>query len=326
MTHSAFIAPRIWSRHVLLNRLQSVLLLGAMAGFLALLGWLLWGEQGIYILLLSGMLLALMNPVLSPQLVMRMYRATPLSEYEVPLLHEAVQELARRAGLPQAPRLYYLPSSMVNAFSVGRGRQAAIGVSDGLLHTLNGREAIGVLAHEISHVRNHDTWVMGLADLFSRLTSTMSLFGQILLFVNLPLLLFSAATINWFAIIALILAPTLSALAQLGLSRTREYDADLNAVRLTGDPQGLALALAKLERIQAAWLERIILPGRGIPEPSLLRTHPPTEDRIRRLLSLQTLLDDTLSGLSLSEDSPARHLAQGGIKRPPGWHLSGLWH
>jgi len=79
-------------------------------------------------------------------------------------------------------------------------------------------------------------WVMGLADLFSRLTSTLSLFGQFLLLLNLPLLMFSNVGISWFAILILIFAPSISALAQLGLSRTREYHADLNAVRLTGDP------------------------------------------------------------------------------------------
>lgn len=326
MTPSGTIPASTWSRHTLLNRAQTTLLLGVMAAFLALLGWLLWGAQGIYILLISGGLLVLINPVVSPQLVMRMYDARPLTEQEIPALHQAVRELARRAGLTRPPTLYYVPSSMVNAFAVGRPDQAVICISDGLLRTLNIREAIGVLAHEISHIRNHDTWVMGLADLFSRLTSTLSLFGQVLLLVNLPLLMFSDVSIDWFAILILIFAPILSTLAQLGLSRSREYDADLNAARFTGDPQGLAEALVKLERVQGAWMKRIFLPGHGIPEPSLLRTHPPTEERIRRLLSLQLPTDTTRPGLILTGDSPARHLRHAGIERLPGWHLGGLWH
>lgn len=315
-----------WIRHALLNRVQSVLLLAVMAGFLALLGWLLWGRDGIYTLLFSGALLLLMNPVITPQLVMRMYRAQPLAEAEAPTLHQAVRELAQRAGLPHTPALYYVPSSMINAFAVGRRNQAAIAITDGLLRTLNTREIVGVLAHEISHIRNNDTWVMGLADMFSRLTSSLSLFGQILLLINLPLLMLSAVTINWFAIFILIFAPTLSALAQLGLSRTREYDADLNAALLTGDPEGLAQALAKLEQAHGTLMERIFLPGRGIPEPSLLRTHPPTEERIRRLLSLQRPAGVQRFKLASNTGPAADQLARSAIERVPGWHISGLWH
>ncbi len=128
---------------------------------------------------------------------------------------------------------------------------------------------------------------MGLADLFSRLTSLLSLLGLSLLLLYLPLALLTQVEFNGLALLLLVLAPHLSALAQLGLSRTREYDADLNAAALTGEPEALARALVKIEQLQHGWWERILLPGRKIPEPSLLRTHPPTAERVERLLQLR---------------------------------------
>jgi len=311
-------------QHSLANRLQSLLLLGIMAGFLALLGGILWGSDGIFMLLFSGSLLILFNPVARPGLIMRMYRATPLSAAEVPALHSALQELCRRARLPQSPALYYVPSKALNAFAVGRHNEAVIALTDGLLRSLDQRESIAVLAHEISHIQNNDTWVMGIADLFSRMTSALSLFGQLLLLINLPLILISSISISWFAIALLIFAPNLSALAQLGLSRTREYNADLNAVRLTGDPQGLASALLKIERGSGSVFERILLPGRNIPEPSLLRTHPPTEERVRRLMELKA--SPAESSITPFAQYPATHIPHPGIRRPPRRHISGLWY
>ncbi len=314
--------PNIWYRHALTNRLHSLLLLTVMGGFLMLLGWLLWGGSGLVLLLLFGAALLLLNPVLTPQLIMRMYRATRLTPSQVPALHSALTELARRAELPTVPALYYIPSSMLSAFTVGRRSEAAIAVTDGLLRTLENREAIGVLAHEVSHIRNDDTWVMGVADMFSRLTSMLSLFGQFLLILNLPLILLSNISIHWFAILILIFAPNLSALAQLGLSRTREYDADLNAARLTGDPEGLARALVKIEQRSGSFMERIFLPGRRIPEPSLLRTHPPTEERVRRLMELKP----PAHPLHPQMESLLEPVFGSRIEHPPRWRVTGLWH
>ena len=315
----------VWYQHALANRLQTFLLLLVMAVFMALLGGLLWGDVGALILLLGSLVMALFTPGITPQLVMRLYRAQPLSRREAEGIYRIVEALSRRAGLDKTPTLYYVPSGMVNAFAVGSEEDSGIAVTDGLLQTLDKRELSAVLAHEISHIRSGDMRVMGLADMFSRVTSLLSLFGQILLFINLPLIMFSGLTINWIAIALLIFAPTLSTLAQLGLSRTREYDADLNAARLTGDPEGLARALMKIERVQGGWLERIFLPGRRLPEPSLLRTHPPTEERVKRLRALQpgetfhAPLDVRVEGVGHKMADP--------VRRPPRWHIgSGLWH
>jgi heat shock protein HtpX len=167
---------------------------------------------------------------------------------------------------------------------------------------------------------------MGVADVFSRGTSLLSLVGQLLLVLNLPLVLFSEVSFNWFAILLLVFAPSLSALAQLALSRTREYDADLNAARLTGDPESLARALARIERTQGGWWERIFLPGRRIPDPSLLRTHPQTRERVERLMALRPAFG---AAGDLPVTRPAIDVRSGfgrPVVRPPRWHVSGLWH
>ncbi|HFC53089.1 MAG TPA: peptidase M48 [Gammaproteobacteria bacterium] len=313
-------------RHTLTNRIQTLLLLCVMGGFLALLGWLLWGPGGMVWLLIPALVLFMFNPLASPELLMRLYRASPLTPEQAPALYGAVTELSRRAGLPRTPTLYYLPSRMVNAFATGSQQRAAIAITDGLLRSLDSREAIAVLAHEISHIQHNDMRVMGLADLFSRLTSTLSLFGQLLLLLNLPLLIFSNVAINWFAILILIFAPNLSALAQLGLSRTREYAADLNAAMLTGDPEGLARALIRIERQQGSFLEQIIFPGRHTPEPSLLRTHPPTEERVRRLRELQLPPGRGPLGPPVQASFLPGELLDYPVNRRPRWHISGLWH
>lgn len=311
-----------WLRHAWLNRLQSLLLLAAMGGLLALVGWLLWGGAGIVTLLVAGTVIVLMNPSFAPQWVMRMYGAQPMRPQEAPGLHAVLRELAARAGLEALPRLHYIPSRLINAFAVGSAGQSAIAVTDGLLRALSSREVVAVLAHEVSHVRSNDIWVMGLADMFSRMTSLLSLFGLLLLFISLPLALLTEVSVNWLAIGLLIAAPNLSALAQLGLSRTREYEADLNAVRLTGDPEGMASALRRIERVSGAWLERIFLPGRGIPDPSLLRTHPSTESRIERL---RELIPERSFRAGPGWPPDVRPHA-GPATRAPRWHVNGLWY
>jgi len=315
----------VWRHHAWRNHLQSVLLLAVLAGFLGLLGWLLWGGLGIPVLLAVGVSGVLLNPGLSPRWVMRLYGASPIPPDQAPALWHTLAELTVRAGLPVQPLLYYVPSRMLNAFAVGGRDAAAIAVTDGLLRQLSLRELAGILAHEISHVRNNDLRVMGLADMFSRLTRMLSLIGQLLVLINLPLVLFGQAAINWSAILLLVFAPTFSALAQLALSRTREYDADLNAARLTRDPDGLATALARIEQLQGDWLERTMLPGRHSPDPSLLRSHPDTSERIARLLALRPELAD---GMPRRHDQTfdARPVFGAPVERPPRRHVSGLWH
>ncbi len=312
-----------WRRHRLLNALQSLMLLVAMALILGALGWVVGGDSGLLWALVGGALLVAFNPGFSPRLILRMYGARPLARHVAPDVHALLDTFAARAALPATPELHYVSSQMLNAFAVGTRANAAIAVTDALLRTLSARELAGVLAHEVSHVRHNDMWVMGLADLFSRMTSAFSTLGQMLLFLNLPLLMFSEYGVSWLLILILVFAPTLSALMQLALSRTREYDADLGAVELTGDPRGLAMALEKMERYQGRFFEQILFPGRRVPDPSLLRTHPPTEERIRRLLELEPRATPSIPQVSRAIVPPDAYRS---AERRPRWHINGMWY
>lgn len=316
-----YLSPRQRRRHKLRNVLHSALLLLGMAAILTVCVVAIWGPEGIVGALLAAVLSMMLAPAVSPEWVMRLYGAQRLRAHDFPDGIRLVEELAQRAGLAAVPGLYWLPSPLMNAFAVGRPDHAAIAVTDGLLRRLTARELAGVLAHEISHVRNNDLWIMGLADLLSRLTSLMSWLGQLLLIVNLPLLLTGRVVVPWPAVLVLIFAPTVMALLQLALSRAREYDADLDAASLTGDPRGLAAALAKLERQQGRYWEEIFLPGRRMPDPSLLRTHPPTEERIRRLLDLYE--HEPLPAAATVARLPDWVQP---VARRPRWHGPGLWY
>jgi heat shock protein HtpX len=274
-------------RHKLRNLAQSVILLGGMVGLLALCGWVLFGPDGVLGMALGGALALAFSPKISPGLVLRLYRARELTPPELPDVFAVLDRLAWRAGLPHRPKLYYIPSRMLNAFAVGQREDAVIAVTDGMLRSLTLRELAGVLAHETSHIRNNDLWLMGLADLVGRLTRLMTLLGLLLLVLAIPVWLSGAASLPWLVIPLLLFAPQLTTLLQLALSRAREYEADLDAAGLTGDPAGLASALAKLERYQRGMWEQILMPGYRLPEPSLLRSHPPTGQRIARLRELE---------------------------------------
>ncbi len=315
-----------FSRNERRNWWHSFLLIGSMVVLCSALGWLIAGLVGLIWLVAVAAFVMLIGPKVSRQWVLKMYRARRLSEQEAAVLIRIVRELAHKAGLSRIPELYYLPSHMINAFTVGTRETAAIGVTDGLLRSLNLRELTGVLAHELSHVAGNDGWVMGLADMMSQLVYYMSWAGWILLFVNLPLVLTGAYQIPWLFIILLILAPAVSIRLQLALSRTREYEADLDAVKLTGDPGGLAAGLAKLERLRRGSLfERIFFPGRRVPEPSDLRTHPSTDDRIKHLRELESALKDKPveqdEALLTDIDWAPVHAL-----RRPRWHISGFWY
>jgi heat shock protein HtpX len=272
-------------KHRLINILESLFLILAMLTLLALCAYLIWGKDGIWLVLVSFTTFLIVTPWISPIWLMRLYRAQPLNDYDFPFGAVLVRQLSKSAGLPVAPQLYYIPSAGLNAISTGHTHNSAIAVTDGLLKFLNKRELAGVLAHEISHIHNNDIWIMGLANLIGRLTSVMSQIGILLLILNLPFLL--AGEIPWLLVALLIFSPLVSTILQLGLSRIREYDADLYAVSLTDDPQGLAQALQKLDYIETGLWRRVFSPGGYSSLPSILRSHPPTKRRIERLLSLQ---------------------------------------
>jgi len=305
------------------NLLQSALLILGMAAIAGACAWTLWGGAGLIWAVALVALVLVLSPSLPSALVLSLYRARPVARAEFPDGYAILDELAGRAALPTTPVLYYIASSTMNAFAVGSRRRAAIAVSDGLLRAMSRREIAGVLAHEISHVAANDLWIMNLADTMSRLTGWLSYFGMILLIVSLPLWLAGGTGIPWLLVLLLMAAPTLMSLLQLALSRSREYDADLGAAELTGDPIGLAAALEKLERRQGRFWEEILFPGRRIPDPSLLRTHPPTAERVRRLLHLAG------PGARPPPAPPPGYaipVAWRHVSAPPRWRWPGMWY
>lgn len=268
--------------HRLQNSLQTLILLAAMAALAGFLGWTLFGQAGLWAAAL-GPVFALLASGGSSEMILRLTRAQPLAPEHAPALYRLVGLLAERAGLPRMPRLYRVPAPALNAFAAGSRENPAIALTDGLLASLEPREMAGVLAHELSHIRARDVWVMTLAAVVGRMTSLMSFFGQLLLFILIPVSLFTGQGVPLLAIVLLIFAPTISGLLQLALSRTREYDADVAAVQITGDPRGLASALAKLERRRGGWMQRLFMAR----APGWLLTHPSTDERIRRLMELE---------------------------------------
>jgi heat shock protein HtpX len=308
---------RIYSFRTM-NLLHTALLIGGMSALAAGLGWSLLGLNGLLGVVVLAALFVLLAPRVSPRLLLRVFEAEPLQENQAPWLHHVVNELSRRADLREPPQLYYAPSDMMNAFSLGRSGDAALVVTGGLLQGLNRRELTGVLAHEMTHIQHNDLRVMTLANIIGRITGLVALLGQILFIINLPLLLVGQATISWLIIVPLVAAPFVSTALQLALSRTREFGADVGAVQLTGDASGLASALWKM-------MEQECAAGTGLfgrrrsGEGSFLRTHPNTRRRVERLLEL----DGVNGSVALPEDPCAPSVRRPLARGSSGWHTSG---
>ena len=309
------------------NRIQSVILVLAMVGILALVGFMFGQWTGVAMAISLCVAAILFGPAVSPRLLLRMYRAQVLPRDAAPHLYRVYDELASRADLPKQPELYYIPSRTLNAFAVGNRSFQAVAVTDGLLRMMDTREIAGVLAHELSHIRHKDMRVMGIADTVSRVIATLSQIGQLLLFLAIPMLLMNGSVAILITAILLIAAPIASNLLQLALSRSREFNADLGAVTLTGDATGLASALQKLERIAAGMGSPWLFPGRKRSEtvPAVLRTHPPTDERVRRILEAGRSL-----GARLPDEPSVRPLGprsfQPRVHGGPRWHAAGLWY
>lgn len=283
MTGDAEVIAGQRRRHKMRNLVQSTVLLVGMAGILAICAWSLVGPEGAMWVLAGGIVGMVLSPRLSSATVMRFFGARHVGFHDLAAVYRRLDRICRRAGLPQRPELYLLRGRHLNAFAVGSRDDPAIAITYGMLRVLTLRELLAVLAHEVSHIANNDIWVMQLADTISRFTRIMSIVGIAMAVVSLPLALIGEATIPLPAVVLLIFAPTLSGLLQFALSRTREYDADLYGAALLGDAHSLASALRKIDQLARPVWRQVLLPGGGDGEPSLLRSHPPTSERIRRL-------------------------------------------
>ncbi|MFQ5619661.1 MAG: zinc metalloprotease HtpX [Rhodospirillales bacterium] len=265
------------------NTVQAAVFLLAMFCVLSLCAWVI---GGLVTVIAANALVALSLTItqrLGVGAVMRLHRARALEPWSSPEVHRAVAGLARKAGLPSVPALYRTPSGDINAFTTGDTGEAGIAVTEGALRRLSLRELTGVLAHEIAHLAANDTKLMFLSEVARSVTATTSIAGLLLIIV-LDVIGQGYSVPPWMPW-ALWFAPIAMQLLQMGLSRNREFAADLEAARLTGDPVGLASALRRIDLISRwRWPRALVTAGR-VFSPSLLHSHPPTDQRVAKLLA-----------------------------------------
>ena len=307
------------------NLIDTVVLIGAMTVLTGVSAFQFLAWPGLLAAVVFVGLLAFAAPHVPATLVMRVYRAIPVDPRNGRDIYAVLEELRLRAGMETAPALYVIPSLTLNAFSAGTPQNAAIAVTEGLLRKLNLRQTAGVLAHELSHIRNNDLRILALADALSRAMQMLSWVALVLAAVYLPQYLAGNARVPWLGLALLYLAPALCTLLQLALARTREFEADLDAANLTGDPAGLALALRSIERYQGRIWEDLIFPSsRRVPQPSILRTHPETEARIERLRQVSPSLGG--EPIAVDEDGPRVSLVgMGPSEMRPRYRVPGVW-
>ncbi|MFO8043023.1 MAG: zinc metalloprotease HtpX [Alkalispirochaeta sp.] len=207
-----------------------------------------------------------------------------LDPYQAPQLYDTLQDLIHRAGLSRVPPIFILPSRGGEAMTTGVGDRSLILLSQGILTALSLRELRAVLAHEVSHIRNRDLPLFAVMGAMHQITHAVSGMLMVLLFLSFPAILFGGAMVPPVVLLYLGIVPIISLISQLALLRTREFQADLGSMELTQDPWALASALARLEGMHRRGL-RMFGPGgtRRSRLAELLRTHPSTEERVRRL-------------------------------------------
>ncbi|MGH8058039.1 MAG: zinc metalloprotease HtpX [Candidatus Entotheonellia bacterium] len=281
------------------NVLRTTVLLAALTALFLVIGAALGGNQGMVIAFIFALAMNVASYWFSDKIVLTMYGAREVSLHEAPELYRLVQRLAQRAGIPM-PRVYIIASDSPNAFATGRNPQhGAVAVTEGIMRLLDEQELAGVLAHELGHIRNRDTLIMtvaatlaGAITMLAHMAQWGALFGGFGRRDDdeqggggMLGLLFMA-----------ILAPIAATLIQLAISRAREYFADRTGAAISGTPAGLARALEKLHYAsQRLPLQTnpatahlfIVNPLTGGSFMTLFSTHPPIEERIRRLRSLE---------------------------------------
>lgn len=275
-----------------MNTLKTFLLMLGLTFLLMAIGNLLGGRQGMIIALIFAAVMNFASYWFSDRIVLSMYRAKEISEADNPELYSIVSNLTEADHLPM-PRLYIVNTPMPNAFATGRNpHHAAVAVTTGIMGLLNSRELGGVIGHELSHVKDRDVLISTVAAtiagaifILARMAQFGAMFGGM-----------GRDNENRGGIIGLlavaIFAPVAAMIIQLAISRSREYQADYEGARLTGDPMALADALKKL----AAGVQQnpanvnpvtaplfIVNPLRGQFLSSLFSTHPPMGERIKRL-------------------------------------------
>ncbi|MEM9324265.1 MAG: zinc metalloprotease HtpX [Bacteroidota bacterium] len=284
------------------NTVQKYALVTGVFGLAAWLGsyWLGWPMA--LLLLLIGAAVSNYALKIAPERVLRWQGARHMDRHRYADLYQRVNRMASRAGLRYSPELYLVQSKVPNAFALGSKDRPVIGMTWGLARMLPERELDGVLAHEISHIKNNDLQVKSLAMSFGHMTTTLSFVGRFALLLTVPMMLMGVHVFSFWAILALIFSPALNTLLQLGLSRTMEFLADQDAAELTADPLGLASALRRIDTASRPWWRSLS----AVPYQSSdwLKSHPDTKKRIAQL---EEMAHVTTTQPSLRDLSPWNH-------------------
>ncbi|MEK7362610.1 MAG: zinc metalloprotease HtpX [candidate division NC10 bacterium] len=278
------------------NIFKTALLLGALTILLVLIGGAIGGQQGMVVAFVLALGMNFFSYWFSDRIVLAMYGAKPIEESQAPALYRIVRTLATRGGIPM-PRVYLIPSETPNAFATGRNPQhAAVAVTEGSMRILDEEELEGVLAHELSHVKNRDVLIATIAATLAGAITYLAHMAQ-------GAMIFGGRRDDeeegggvLGGILMVILAPIAAMLIQMAVSRAREFQADATGARLAGKPWGLAKALEKLDTASktlpmdaspsTAHLF-IVNPLSGRSLLRLFSTHPPIEERIARLRSMR---------------------------------------
>lgn len=279
-----------------MNRLKTFFLMILLTAIFLLVGGLISGREGLLFGFILAMAINFFSYWFSDRMAISMTRSQPLSENDAPEVYRALRELTHNAGMPM-PRLYLMPTGQPNAFATGRNPQhAAIAVTAGLLRMLDYEELKGVLAHELAHIRNRDILVGTIAATLAGALMFVARFGMWGGFGGGGRRSQGGAALLIFRLVALLLAPLAALLIQMSVSRTREYGADATGAGFSGNPQGLASALAKMEQharqrplhgLNRATAHMFIVnPFSAKDLTALFSTHPPIEERIARLRSM----------------------------------------
>jgi heat shock protein HtpX len=274
--------------------LRTTILMASLGGLLVVIGALIGGASTALLFLVMALAINFFSYFFSDKMALAMSRAKPIDEAEAPRLYQIVRELTTRADLPM-PRLYMIPQDQPNAFATGRNpKHAAVAVTRGITKLLSEDELRGVLAHELTHVRNRDILIQSVA----------SAIGAAITYLAYMLMWFGGDEDNGpFGIVAalsmVILAPIAASIIQLAISRQREFAADAGGAEICGNPESLASALLRLEQgaeampmqvNQAAEPLYIVRPFKGKGIAGLFSTHPPIEERVRRLRQMRPTL------------------------------------
>lgn len=278
------------------SSIKTAVLFAMLTALFVVVGGLIGGQSGMIIALVLAIIMNFFSYWFSDSVVLKIYKAKELQRSDAPQLHEIVEELARNAGIPK-PKICIVPDPSPNAFATGRNPEhAVVAVTQGILQILNTNELRGVIAHEIGHIAHRDILIQSCAAVLGfAITSLANMLYYASLFGGRSDNNNSGAFGALGAVLMMILAPLAASLIQMAISRSREYLADEAGASFSSDPQALASALNKLNNYSRQIPMRanpatenmfIVTPLHAGGMQALFSTHPPIEERIKRLMQM----------------------------------------